>query len=257
MTSRSAWLALRLTFAALAAPALATAGDAARGAKLAYTCHGCHGIPNYKNAYPVYSVPKLGGQHAAYLVAALKEYAAQDRTHPTMHAQAVTMSDQDMQDMTAYLGGQQPAPPATRSARRRRPGETCVACHGNDGVGILPDYPNLAGQHADYIRAGAARPTARASARIPIMAGMAAALTDADIEALAQYYSSQRPALCATDEIRKHGKCAGHLTPPARISDMPQKAGPARPSCFRRRSSRNLAGSHRQPVSDIGPNDPA
>ena len=68
MTSRSAGLALGLTIAALAAPALATAADAARGAKLAYTCLGCHGIPNYKNAYPVYSVPKLGGQHAAYLV---------------------------------------------------------------------------------------------------------------------------------------------------------------------------------------------
>jgi cytochrome c553 len=62
--------------------------DAARGAKLAYTCHGCHGIPNYKNAYPVYSVPKLGGQHAGYLVVALKGYKAQERPHATMHAQA-------------------------------------------------------------------------------------------------------------------------------------------------------------------------
>ena len=46
-------------------------GDAERGEVLAYTCHGCHGIPNSKNAYPSYSVPKLGGQHAAYMVAAL------------------------------------------------------------------------------------------------------------------------------------------------------------------------------------------
>ena len=34
-------------------------GDAARGANIGYTCLGCHGIPNYKNAYPVYRVPKL------------------------------------------------------------------------------------------------------------------------------------------------------------------------------------------------------
>ena len=88
MTSRSAWLALSLTIVGLVAPGLASAADAARGAKLAYTCHGCHGIPNYKNAYPVYSVPKLGGQHAAYMVVALKEYQTQDRAHPTMHAQA-------------------------------------------------------------------------------------------------------------------------------------------------------------------------
>ena len=43
----------------------------------------------------------------------------------------------------------------------------------------------------------------------PVMAGMATALTDADIEALARYYSSQRPSLWSTDEIRKAGKCPG------------------------------------------------
>ena len=90
MTSRSAWLALSLTIAALVAPAVASAADAARGAKLAYTCLGCHGIPNYRNAYPIYRVPKLGGQHTAYMIAALKEYVSQDRPHPTMHAQAVS-----------------------------------------------------------------------------------------------------------------------------------------------------------------------
>ena len=35
-----------------------------RARQLAYTCHGCHGVPNYKNAYPNYSVPQLGGQNA-------------------------------------------------------------------------------------------------------------------------------------------------------------------------------------------------
>ena len=40
-------------------------GNAERGKVLAYTCHGCHGVPNYKNAYPNYSVPKLGGQNAS------------------------------------------------------------------------------------------------------------------------------------------------------------------------------------------------
>ena len=68
MASKSA--AFGLTAAALLivilAPSLARAeGDPERGRKLAYTCHGCHGIENYKNAYPNYSVPKLGGQHAA------------------------------------------------------------------------------------------------------------------------------------------------------------------------------------------------
>jgi cytochrome c553 len=207
MTSRSAWLALSLTIAALAAPAQASAADAARGAKLAYTCLGCHGIPNYENSYPVYRVPKLGGQHTAYMVAALKEYASQDRPHPTMHAQAVTMTGQDMADMTAYLSGQELKPTGRAVGSAPKAGQTCVACHGNDGIGIRPEYPNLAGQHADYIEQ-ALKAYRAGQRKNPIMGGMAAPLTDADIKALAEYYSSQRPGLCSADNaFRKADRC--------------------------------------------------
>ncbi|PKL95149.1 MAG: cytochrome C [Gammaproteobacteria bacterium HGW-Gammaproteobacteria-8] len=78
-------------------------GDAERGRVLAYTCTGCHGIPFYKNSYPSYSVPMLGGQNQQYLIAALKAYRAGDRKHATMQAQAATLSDQDINDITAYL----------------------------------------------------------------------------------------------------------------------------------------------------------
>jgi cytochrome c553 len=208
MTSRSAWLALSLTIAGLVAPGLASAGDVARGAKLAYTCHGCHGIPNYKNAYPVYSVPKLGGQHAAYLVVALKAYSGQERAHATMYSHAVTMSEQDMQDIAAYLAGDERKPTGKAVGAAPKAAQTCIACHGTDGIGILPEYPNLAGQHADYIQVAlkAYRSGQRKNA---VMGGMAAALTDADIRDLAQYYSSQRPGLCSTDETRNGGKCKG------------------------------------------------
>ena len=208
MTPRSAWLATSLTLAMLAAPGLAAAADAARGAKLAYTCHGCHGIPNYKNAYPVYSVPKLGGQHAAYMVAALQEYKSGDRSHATMHAQAISLSDNDLADIAAFLGGQELKPSGRPVGTAPKAGQTCVACHGNDGVGIMPEYPNLAGQHEDYI-ANSLRSYKSGVRKNAIMSGMAAPLTEQDIRELAKYYSSQRPALCATDEIRKNGKCKG------------------------------------------------
>ncbi len=208
MTSRSAWLALSLTITALVAPAVASAADAARGAKLAYTCLGCHGIPNYRNAYPVYRVPKLGGQHTKYMIAALNEYISQDRPHPTMHAQAVTLSQQDLPDIVAYLSGQELKPTGHAVGTAPKAGQTCVACHGSDGVGILPEYPNLAGQHADYIEQ-ALKAYRAGKRKNPIMGGMAAALTDADIAALAEYYSSQRPGLCSVDEIRKAGTCPG------------------------------------------------
>lgn len=78
-------------------------GDPERGKVVAYTCSGCHGIPFYKNVYPTYSVPKLGGQNQEYLIAALKAYRSGERQHPTMQAQAATLSDQDILDVTAYF----------------------------------------------------------------------------------------------------------------------------------------------------------
>lgn len=78
-------------------------GDPKNGEKLVYTCSGCHGIPGYKNAYPNFRVPKIGGQSETYLIAALTEYRKGERKHPTMHAQASSFSEQDIGDIAAYL----------------------------------------------------------------------------------------------------------------------------------------------------------
>ena len=87
-----------------AAPAAATlTGDATRGKGLTYTCRGCHGVEGYKNAYPSYHVPKLGGQSEVYLRNALMEYRGAKRKHPTMQAQAESFSEQDIADIAAYL----------------------------------------------------------------------------------------------------------------------------------------------------------
>ncbi len=93
--------ALLLGFSTLG-PSIA-AGDAEAGKTKAQTCLGCHGLPSYTNVYPTYRVPKLGGQHADYIIAALKAYHSGDRGHSTMHAQAATLSDQDMADIAAYF----------------------------------------------------------------------------------------------------------------------------------------------------------
>lgn len=83
-------------------------GDPARGRMLFNSCVGCHGIPTYHYAYPHFNVPKLGGQHYAYIVSALKQYAAGKRKNPTMHAQASSLSEQDIKDLAAFLS--QPRP---------------------------------------------------------------------------------------------------------------------------------------------------
>ena len=85
--------------------AQAPAGDAAEGAKKNSMCIGCHGIAGYKTAFPeVYNVPKIGGQHPAYMVKALQAYKSGERNHPSMKGIAATLSDQDMADLAAYYG---------------------------------------------------------------------------------------------------------------------------------------------------------
>lgn len=84
------------------APAIA-AGDPAAGRTKAGNCIGCHGITSYSNVYPTYSVPRLGGQHPDYIVAALQAYKSGDRKHSTMRAQAADLSDQDMHDIASYF----------------------------------------------------------------------------------------------------------------------------------------------------------
>jgi cytochrome c553 len=79
------------------------AGDPVAGREKATTCLGCHGVPGYTNAYPTYRVPKLGGQHAQYLVAAMQAYKAGQRGHDTMHAQISSLSEQDMENIAAWF----------------------------------------------------------------------------------------------------------------------------------------------------------
>ncbi len=97
------WGVLALTATLMCATVAQADGDPAAGRQKFYTCVGCHGIPNYNNAYPSYRVPKLGGQNAEYIVNALKEYKSGERSHQTMHAQATSLSDQDIADIAAYL----------------------------------------------------------------------------------------------------------------------------------------------------------
>lgn len=78
-------------------------GDKANGRSLVYTCNGCHGVTGYENAYPTYHVPRIAGQNEQYIIAALHEYKSGDRKHPTMGAQAQSMSDQEIEDIAAYL----------------------------------------------------------------------------------------------------------------------------------------------------------
>ena len=171
------------------------AGDVERGKTLSYTCLGCHGIDDYKNVYPTYSVPELAGQHPEYIVAALKEYKSGARSHVTMHEQASSLSDQDMEDIASYFASGTLKPGATPvGTPPTQVAQLCSSCHGKDGVGISGDYPTLAGQHADYL-ARALEEYQRGDRKNAVMPNFVAGLSASDLEAIATYYSKQTPPL--------------------------------------------------------------
>lgn len=68
--------------------------------------------------------------------------------------------------------------------------QSCVACHGEGGVSTIPTFPVLAGQHRGYLE-HALKAYKSGERKNPIMKGLAGALTDADIEGLAVYFSQQ------------------------------------------------------------------
>jgi len=187
--TKTAVIAALLLFAGATSPAIAD-GDAVRGETLGYTCLGCHGVAGYRNAYPSYRVPKLGGQKAAYLVVALQGYRAGTRAHPTMAAQASSLTNQQIDDVASYLaslGGETVAAGGSTAVSREET-TTCIACHGQNGISLSPNWPTLAGQHEDYLvhALNQYRDGTRTDA---VMAPMVAALSDRDVALLAKHYA--------------------------------------------------------------------
>jgi len=169
-------------------------GDPHRGKELSYTCLGCHGIAGYKNAYPMYSVPKLEGQNPEYLAAALHGYRDGDRSHITMHDQAETLSDQDIADIAVFFAGKPLLATTASPADIPKAAQLCTSCHGKDGVAVVAMYPSLAGQHEDYL-VRALQEYQNGGRKNPIMKGFAGTLKPADIAEIARYFSGLTPSL--------------------------------------------------------------
>jgi cytochrome c553 len=204
---RALLTSLLLAFTVLAAQAqqAAPAGNAAAGEKKAAMCIGCHGIKGYQASFPeVHKVPMISGQGAGYLSAALVAYRKGDRKHPTMHAIALSLSDQDIADLAAFYaqhGGPAasappdgaPAPAADVAKLFER--GACASCHGaNYNKPIDPSYAKLAGQHADYLyvalKAYKTEGNPNVGRNNPIMAAQVKQFSLAELRAMAAYLSS-------------------------------------------------------------------
>ncbi|MBS0569895.1 MAG: cytochrome c4 [Proteobacteria bacterium] len=183
-----------------AAQAALTPGDAAAGQAKTATCAACHGMDGNS---PSAQYPKLAGQQASYIVSQLERFKSGKRANPIMLGFAAPLSEQDMRDIGAYFAGKTSLPGVAdaklvpvgeayfRSGDAKDGVPACMACHGPDGRGNPgAEYPQLAGQHADYVaaRLKAFRDgSAGDGARVRIMEAIAKNLSDAEIAALASY----------------------------------------------------------------------
>ncbi len=180
------------------------AGDAATGKGKSAVCAACHGADG-NSANPEW--PKLAGQHASYLLKQLKNFKAgsnskAERENALMAGQVAMLSESDMADLAAYYEGQKVALGETakdkldvgqaiyRGGNPATGVSACIACHGPTGAGNPQAlFPSLSGQHATYTIAQlkAFRAGARANDAGQMMRNIAAKMTDAEIEAVAQY----------------------------------------------------------------------
>lgn len=180
---------------------VAVAQDAAAGEKKAQMCIGCHSIVGYQASFPeIHKVPMIAGQSAGYIVSALTDYQKGERKHPTMKGIAATLSEQDMADLAAYYAGQagpaapDAAAPSAKVAELLKKAN-CASCHGeNYSKPIAPNYPKIAGQHADYLyvalKAYQTDGNSVVGRKNAIMGGMARQFTHAELKELAVYIGS-------------------------------------------------------------------
>ena len=194
---------LLILLSVICSHAIFAAGDAAVGQTKSQPCAACHGADG-NSVNPEW--PKLAGQGAGYIVAQLQLFKDGTRQNALMQPQVAALSEQDMQDIAAYYADQIGTPGAAdpdmvdqgeqiyRGGIIDKDVTACSACHSPTGAGNAPaKFPKLSGQHAAYtenrLRAyRAIDPTLVTShAAAEIMVSVTERLTDAEIQALAQY----------------------------------------------------------------------
>jgi len=201
MKSKTLWsLAAAGVCLALGGQAAQAAGDAEEGKKKFFTCAGCHALEGYSNAVPNYPVPRIGGQHAEAVLAALKAYKEGDRKHGSMEGNANSWTEKDWEDIAAYVSKKRlsvennPISGAPSAGKAAAAEKGCAGCHGEDDGKSTAPNPRLVGQYEAYL-AKALKDYKKGVRKNPIMNGMAASLSDQEIKDIAAYYASQKRGL--------------------------------------------------------------
>lgn len=161
-------------------------GDPAAGRKQAGMCRTCHGLEGYAKI-PI--APHIGGEPVAYIVHQLTAFRDGTREHEMMSVVAKSLSDEAIADLAAWYSSQKAVATLPANVSEDAAPETCVACHGANGLSKMEDVPNLAGETTMYIdtQLKAFRTGKRTH---EIMTEIAADLSNEDIRAFAEWYAA-------------------------------------------------------------------
>jgi cytochrome c553 len=178
---------------------LYSAGDATRGVVACITCHG----PKGQSA--VGSWPKLSAQHAAYTAKQLRNYKDGTRANAVMMGMAAALTEQDMNNIAAFLVKQEPSLGVAQSKDTIALGQSiyrggiaakgvpaCAGCHSPTGVGIPSQYPRLGGQWAEYSNAQLLAFREGTRKNSSQMTTISSKLSDQEMKAVSDYIAGLR-----------------------------------------------------------------
>lgn len=167
-------------------------------------CAACHGANGNST---IAANPVLAGQHSEYLLKQMMNFKSQsgkpaERASPVMGAMVASLSGEEMKNLATFYSSQKPQSGAAHDAELAKLGQAiyrggvmtksvaaCAACHSPNGAGLPVQFPRLAGQHADYVKAQlkAFRSGERANDPNSMMRMIAAKLSDQEISAVSEY----------------------------------------------------------------------
>ena len=176
-------------------------GDAQAGQARSITCAACHGQDG-NSVNPVW--PSIAGQHATYMVEQLQAFKNGTRSEPLMLGQVMTLTEEDMRNLSVYYEGMPPAAKSVadpsvislgqrlyRGGDRESRASACIACHGPTGLGNPANsVPAIRGQYAVYAAAqlrAYASGARKSDGPTRVMRDIAATLSEEEIVAVASY----------------------------------------------------------------------
>lgn len=179
-------------------------------------CGGCHGADGNSD---LPGSPSLAGQHAEYLVDALKAYKDGRRKHDMMQAFVEPLGDAEIDEISFYYAAMKPkratTPMAGDSFAGRAPAAACAVCHGDDGNIDDPKTPRLAGLDSEYL-AAAIKAYQDGSREHSVMQDIVAPLDSTDIVNMSAFYASKEPKalpirkpLTTKEWVAKCDRCHG------------------------------------------------